>query len=329
MHETEKFGSCKYCSPNGNYCQEVDMGNGFCFWHDSSFDKKGMELTDKLERYANNGGITQGLQLKRANLSGINLVKKGSSHGFDFSGSDFYRANLRGAHLFNIKLSNSSLMKADLTEANLHCAKLEDANLLGIKLNNAKIDNIHLSQQIMQEKVAHEAVKNKDHEGALDNFEQAEEIYRDIRKAAENQGLFELAGYCIHKELTMRRMRMPQFSNARLVSKIVDLFCGYGERPMNVIVFSLALILTCAFGYYLLGVNYQGEVIQLDLSASLSQNLNEFFGVLYYSVVTFTTLGYGDITPIGPARIIAAFEAFVGSFTIALFVVVFVKKMTR
>jgi hypothetical protein len=40
-------------------------------------------------------------------------------------------------------------------------------------------------------------------------------------------------------------------------------------------------------------------------------------------------LGYGDITPSGIARAIAAFEAFTGSFAMALFVVVFVKKMTR
>ncbi len=50
---------------------------------------------------------------------------------------------------------------------------------------------------------------------------------------------------------------------------------------------------------------------------------------IYFSVVTFTTLGYGDISPLGFARFIAAFEAFMGSFTMALFVVVFVKKMTR
>ena len=51
--------------------------------------------------------------------------------------------------------------------------------------------------------------------------------------------------------------------------------------------------------------------------------------LMYFSVVTFTTLGYGDLVPVGPSRIIAAIEAFAGSFTLALFVVVFVKKMTR
>ncbi|PUZ92369.1 potassium transporter Kef, partial [Vibrio vulnificus] len=55
----------------------------------------------------------------------------------------------------------------------------------------------------------------------------------------------------------------------------------------------------------------------------------EFLNAVYFSVVTFTTLGYGDISPVGLARFIAALEAFLGSFTMALFVVVFVKKMTR
>ncbi|WP_111978067.1 ion channel [Algibacillus agarilyticus] len=329
MNQNEKFGSCKFHSADGSYCTEVDMGNGYCFWHDSNFDKTGMDLTDKLERYAKSGGLTQGLQLKRANLSDINLVNRGSSAGFDFSGSDFYRANLRGAHLFNIKLNDGSLMKANLSEANLHCAKLVNTNLLGMKLHNAKIDNMEMGKQLQQEQIAQSAEKKGKLDVAWDNFEQAEEIYRDVRKAAENQGLFELAGHCIHKELTMRRMRMPRLSGRRVFSKLVDLFCGYGERPLNVILFSLVLILTCAFLYFSIGVNFSGEVIRFSPSNSFLTNLNDFFSALYFSVVTFTTLGYGDITPLGIARLVAAFEAFVGSFTIALFVVVFVKKMTR
>ncbi|AWB64961.1 potassium transporter Kef [Saccharobesus litoralis] len=329
MNQTDKFGRCQFHASDGTYCNEVDMGNGYCFWHDPNFDKTGMELADKLERYAKSGGITQGLQLKKANLSGINLVNRGSTAGFDFSGSDFYRANLSGSHLFNIKLNNGSLMKANLSDANLHCAKLLGTNLLGVKLHNAKIDNIELGKELQQEVLAHKAESKKDRTAALDNFEQAEEIYRDVRKAAENQGLFELAGHCIHKELTMRRKRMPLFSGRRIFSKIVDLFCGYGERPLNVILFSLGLILACAFLYFSLGVNFAGEVIQFSSANSTSENINAFFSTLYFSVVTFTTLGYGDITPLGLARLVAAFEAFVGSFTIALFVVVFVKKMTR
>jgi len=54
-----------------------------------------------------------------------------------------------------------------------------------------------------------------------------------------------------------------------------------------------------------------------------------FLNILYFSVATFTTLGYGDMSPVGISRLIAASEAFLGAFILALFVVVFVKKMTR
>ncbi|WP_370659884.1 ion channel [Paraglaciecola algarum] len=43
-------------------------------------------------------------------------------------------------------------------------------------------------------------------------------------------------------------------------------------------------------------------------------------------MVTFTTLSYGDFIPVGTSRAIAAIEAFIGSFTIALFIGLFVKK---
>ena len=160
-------------------------------------------------------------------------------------------------------------------------------------------------------------------------FKEAEETYRDLRKASEAQGIFTMSGRYIQQELTMRRLQMPRYSGKRLLSWLVDLFSGYGEKPLNVVLFSLGLIGFCGLLYFLVGVRHGGLGLGLDLERGLLANLADLLDCLYFSVVTFTTLGYGDISPHGLARPIAAFEAFVGSFTMALFVVVFVKKMTR
>jgi voltage-gated potassium channel Kch len=85
----------------------------------------------------------------------------------------------------------------------------------------------------------------------------------------------------------------------------------------------------CAFLYFIFGISYQDEVLSVNFSKPLSDNISALLNSIYFSVVTFTTLGYGDITPIGFSRLIATFEAFTGSFSLALFVVVFVKRMTR
>lgn len=321
--------NCQFISSKGEACTGSDLGNGFCFWHDQAIDKSAMDLTERLEAYASGGGMLQGICLKRANLKNVNLVIPGSAIGYDMRGADLYRADLENAHLFNINLEGASLMKANLRHANLHCAQLHNTNLLGTKLSGSKIDNIKIGQHVQQEAIAKAADKAKDLVKARDFYEQSEEIYRNLRKAAEASGIYTLAGHYARKELTMRRMQYDKWSQQRFVSKAVDLFCGYGESPVNVILFSLMLIFICAVLFFLFGIQSAEGHIQLSFEHSLWQNINDFFSAIYFSVVTFTTLGYGDIQPVGLSRLVATIEAFIGSFALALYVVVFVQKTTR
>jgi len=327
MNNNEKV--CQYKDPDGFSCPNIAEGATHCYWHDCSIDKSRDNIKERLENYAKADGFLRGVSLKKAQLKGVDLVHHHNKNGYDFSYADFYRANLNNAHLFNISLKNASLMKADLRDANLHRAKLQNANLLGVRWYGSKIEKIRLGDKLLQEQLAKQAYKNEENEIATDYLEQAEEIYRDLRKHSEQEGMFTLSGKLIQKELTMRRLQLPRFSTQRFFSKLIDIFCGYGEAPLRIIGFSLALIICCALTYMFTGLNFEGEIQYLELDYSFEKNSGIFLSSLYYSVVTFTTLGYGDFTPVGISRAVAAFEAFTGSFTIALFVVVFVKKMTR
>jgi hypothetical protein len=231
--------------------------------------------------------------------------------------------------MFNINLQHASIMKADLRDSNLNCANLADANMLGVKWTGSKFENVKIGNKIKQEHSAKKALAAKDNQANIDFLEQAEEIYRDLRKHAEHEGIFTLSGYFIQKELTMRRLQLPRYSLKRNISKLVDIFCGYGEAPLRIIGLSIAIIFLCAIMYTFTGLSYNGDIQAISAEQTLGENISFFYSSLYYSVVTFTTLGYGDFTPVGISRAIAAIEAFTGSFTIALFVVVFVKKMTR
>ncbi len=320
---------CLYQFRDGKQCQLENAGQGFCYWHDPTIDKSGENLCSKLEKLIKGGHSMEGASLKRANLEGLNLVCHGQKEGYSLARVDLYRANLRNAHLFHIDLTEASLMKADCREANLHFANLERVNLLGARLEGTKIENVLWGKQLLHEVKGLEAYKSKRYRESIDFFEQAEEICRNLRKVSEMQGLFELAGHFFYEEMLMRRYQMPKWSFQRGVSKLVDVFCGYGERPLRVILFSLGFILLCGVGYFVLGISDSGKMVEFDSAVTLMDNMLSLAKVMYFSVVTFTTLGYGDLVPVGPSRIIAAIEAFAGSFTLALFVVVFVKKMTR
>lgn len=322
-------GQCRYVSPENDHCKEPDLGNGYCFWHDGQADKSGLRLADKLETYTRNGGLTKGLKLKQADLRDIDLENRGKSQGFDFSYSDFYGAKLHGGQLFNLVMRRGSLMKANLERANLHCADLEMTNLLGAKFHDTNLDNLHIGARLIQQVQAEKHAAQHDTEAARNSHAQAEEVYRNLHTAAEQQGLYRLADRFGYREIVMRRNLMPRWSLKWLFSHLIDWLCGYGEKPENTIIFSLLLILVCAFGYALFGMHYDDQVIRFSQSVSMAENINTFLMAIYYSVVTFTTLGYGDITPFGVTRSIAVVEAFLGSFTIALFVVVFVKRMSR
>ena len=326
-----KNETCHYVNHLGECCHEPihSPDSKFCYWHDHETDKSASDTAAKLEEYARAGGMMHGICLKFANLENLNLVKMDGRHGFDLTGADLYRANLQSAHLYNIILIRANLMKVNLAHANLHCAHLEESNLLGVKFHETKIEHIKTGRKIIQENRAKELEAQGEYQQARDHYEQAEEVYRNLRKASENQGIFNLAGSYLRKELTMRRMQMPLYSARRFYSKVVDLFCGYGEAPLRVVIFSLLLIFFSSLFYYIFGLRYAGMYRVFSLHNSFDDNVIFFFECLYYSVVTFTTLGYGDFIPVGFSRLVAALEAFTGSFTIALFVVVFVKKMTR
>lgn len=287
---------------------------------------KNPEAKTALEVRAKTDDEMHDFKLAGCNLEDIDLVHHHSKHGYRLVDSDLYRANLSYAHCFMLDLSGSSLMKANLTHANLHCANLENCNLLGTKFHDAKLDHVNWGSMVQQER---RALKADSHEEQMDLYQQAEEIYRNLRKVFENQGIFEMAGFFFEREMVVRRKQMPLYSFRRLISKMVDLFCGYGEQPIRVVAFSCFTILSFATVYFFSGVNFAGDIRSFDLRLGFGQNLQTYLDSVYFSIVTFTTLGYGDIIPYGLSRVFAAAEALMGSFTLALFVVVFVKKMTR
>lgn len=320
------MAQCKFKSVTGKTCSDEALSTEYCYWHDDSIEKNATDLKQKLEQRAKTGESMRYFKLKHTDLSDVNLVHKGSRDGYDLTHSDLYRSNLKNAHLFGLDLSFSSLMKADLSGANLHSTNLEHTNLLGVKLDGAKLEGVQWGEMVRQE---WQGDNEPDFKRKKQLYSEAEEIYRSIAREMRNQGMTSEINWFTYREMVVRRKQHPQYSIPRIISKFIDLYCGYGEKPLRLLIVSAILTLIFAILHGSAGIIQNGELIKFSNLLSLSENFNIFISSLYFSTVTFTTLGYGDISPFGVSRFIAAIEAFAGSFTIALFVVVFVKRMTR
>ncbi|MGY0219122.1 pentapeptide repeat-containing protein [Endozoicomonadaceae bacterium StTr2] len=322
---------CRYTSPEGHSCTNPLHNNDsqLCFWHDPEADKSGDDLCDRLEAYAVTGQPMDGFVLRHANLEQLNLNRLQGHDRYRMRYVDLYRAKLARAHLYDIDLTGSNLMKSDFSWANLNSAQLDGCNLLGVNLKNARLEDVNWGRKVLQAAEADRASKAGDDALAKSMYLEAESVCRNIRRVAEQQGLVDTAGHFFQQEMKNRRNQFPLDSWQRASSWLVDFVSGYGERPLRVITFSVMMIMVFAVAYFFTGVNYNGVDLFFDPHASWLKNLQTFGYCAYFSVVTFTTLGYGDIVPVSSARALAALEAFGGSFMIALFVVVFVKKMTR
>ena len=241
-----------------------------------------------------------------------------------------FKASLQGASLYNLDFSGADLSKADLAGANLNESVMTGVNLLGANFDGTRLERVEWGGPCINETQAYQAQSQGRPDEAQASFEEAEEIYRVLRRAYDGAGRFEQAGGFFSREMKMRRMLMPRFSGGRFWSNLVDVFCAYGESPPRVIVSAMTLNLVVAVIFFLCGVNGPNGPLRLDPALGVLANVEMYLNCLYYTVVTFTTLGYGEITP--PTlftRHLASTHAFAGAFMMAMFVTVFGKKMTR
>jgi len=97
-----------------------------------------------------------------------------------------------------------------------------------------------------------------------------------------------------------------------------SLIWGHGERPLRTVGFGCLLVVFSALlytqGYFMAG----GYIHKPHLLESL-----------YFSVVTITHIGYGDIVPLGFNRGIAVLQEFAGIFILPLFLTALCRKYLR
>ncbi len=175
---------------------------------------------------------------------------------------------------------------------------------------------------------------------ARHSFGDGENFWRFIKQAAQEAGHYQLAGESFYNERCAhlwKKFRGVSYDSAsalkktarfilgmRLLPEIVfgKLLFGYGERPIRVLFASLLVIFFCAIIYMNSGgITYRGEIFT-DAT---------FMDGLYFSTVTFTTLGFGDLHPAKNhfIRYVAMGEALSGVALMSLFIVCLAKRYSR
>jgi uncharacterized protein YjbI with pentapeptide repeats len=303
------------------------------------------------------GVSLRGEDLTGLNLEGANFVEADLSEA-DLSGAHLFKADFSKASLVNAKLNDVELTGANLSEANLEDARAEraglgmatmkktrmfntvltDATLTKADLTEADLRHAKLNRVRLREALLYKAdCTGADFRGAdmsLSNFDGATMNNVDMRDAR----LRLVKGYETAKWYGVD-IRDINFAGAyRLRRFVVDenyLKEFRDESKLNYIVYKVWSISSdCGRSLYLWCLWILGIVVLFSVFYAFCGvdygKYDNWIGPFYYSVVTITTLGYGDIVPATPvARVITICEVFIGYIMLGGLLSIFTNKMAR
>lgn len=298
------------------------------------------------------GEDLKGVNLSSADFSGADLAD------VDFSGAQLFKSNFQGAVLTNVNFDRAELSGANFTDAiwnEVHahhvglgkaCLKgarlfdshLQDATLSLANLKGADLRGAHLKGARLREADLSEAdFTSADMQGvdiALSNVDRA-----TFRGANMQEANFRHAKGFERANWLGVDVRNVNFAGAyRLRRFIVDqnfLFEFRTSNRFNAFVYFIWWV-TSDCGRSLM--RWSGLiVIQIFLFASLYTFVEMDYGPhptrlspLYFSVVTLTTLGYGDVVPASlTAQVLSLFQVLTGYVMLGGLLVLLSDKIAR
>lgn len=308
-----------------------------------------------------------GANLKEANLSSANIdadftnANLSNIYAFDadLSNSKLERAVLDEANLQSADLRETEIHSAVISDAAIdHDTKFDKVSVY--EENARKEQNIdskieHINRAIW----SYNSLSRLSQENALSG--QAQRYYikeKDLKRklnwlklfgtTSSNYsgwtgtidikirllcGLFTLSN-TPNEPFTTRLASQSELLFQSLKAEISRRTIKYGEGQWNVL-FSLGIVtLLYSLIYPIWGLRRGNQILKYSMSlrdlfsGNVSIDWEIWVNSIYFSVVTFTTLGYGDIQPVGFAKYIAASEAVIGASLMALLVFVLGRRAT-
>lgn len=260
-----------------------------------------------------------------------NILAKGVEADF----TEFYQCEFRNLQIVNSRLNGLQFFDCDIFKATFENSSI--ANLIIVKgsANSFSFNRVEV------ENIIYEPPKREWHCGITHTYETISDNYKRFRILYQSNGLRQEASESYYKErlyetkshlskaksvTSLLRFRRQPIKHIFLsFGSIINYFSqalsgfisysiwGFGERPFRIFAMSFLTLLLYATIYF------YSDISKVD---------HNFLNSLYLSIVTFTTLGFGDITPVdsNTYKLIVASEALIGAFSLGLLVAGYANK---
>lgn len=300
-----------------------------------------------------------GADMRYNNLSEADLaladLSKADLDNADLSGADLHRADLSEGDLSGADLSEANLREVNLTEANLRQTTLDRVKLYETILESIEINEGTTAQppSLWEQEADADAEEGSFSQLGLcrlrglgrsesdpDDLQRAEQQYRRIERLYRENDLRPNRALAIQEKHARRKRALAEGNYGRWLRGAFSRWVfGYGLLIWPILTVMILAIVVCTFVYPILGfedgtlaasATETSTVAYQTFPPSLSWETAVTLGQsLYFSTITFSTLGYGDLSPTGLARAVATVESFIGALSMAYLVSVLSRRVIR
>ncbi len=315
------------------------LSQGADIWNAWRKDNSGIsiDLAGANLRHMNleNANLTRA-DLTEANLSFANFKKANLTfaclEGAILSFAGFQEANLIAANLENTyfedadlegaRLAGASLKKAKLTNSSLKNAYLVDAHLDGANLSAVNFENANLSSVTFDQNIKWKILKQTGLK-IRNIWKRRYDILLDTTMRCKGVNATTCYGSQMFKLFLQDQDFLEEFLDKRWGKQTFFVWWLFADCGRSLIRWAgWSFLLACCFAtiFWLLGPN------SFD-----TQHLEfRFLTMFYYSVVTFTTLGFGDIIPrTSTAALWVTLEVIFGYIMLGGLITIFASKLSR
>lgn len=273
-----------------DFCKLFDTSQIFGFCDFRGIELKNISINDSILR---NGCFSL------SNFSNSNFQQ------VELDNINFVKANFINSRLVSIKfVNNSTLSGANLTNAFINAISLTN-NILGDGVQYNKISYL----QLLKKTIGVEKT-NRNH---------TELLFLDT-KSITNYELFEFKNYGEWYMKVSRLIRESKFDLKKKTSILFQIIISKYWTSYRVFGFTTIitiLLLSIIFNSISDNFTRSGEIKTFD-----------FIDSIYFVVVTFTTLGYGDISPHNHlGQIFVILTSLIGYLFLAIFIYLLSKKI--
>ena len=236
-----------------------------------------------------------GAEFLGADLTGA-VLTRGDFTAAGFGGVDMTGADARGADFSRASLVDARLVDADCATATFEGARLNSADLTGADLQSAQCDHADLSDASVAGTNFRRSRLRCARLSGLRGYRRAQWIMCDVRDV-DPYGVALLCDHIADENFIDEFRR--QSARHEVLYKLWWLTSDCGRSSLRWGVCSTAIALLFAVFYTFVGVDFGPH--------------ESWVSPVYFSVITFSTLGYGDVLPITPAaQIVVIAEVMLG-----------------